>query len=84
MPETERVDLVLAGHTHGGQVRLPFLSIAPITQSHYGQKYAGGLVRLSHTQVYVSRGVGMVGLPVRFNCPPEITVITLTKSHQQV
>ena len=84
VPETERVDLVLAGHTHGGQVRLPFFSIAPVTQSHYGQKYAGGLVRLSHTQVYVSRGVGMVGLPVRFNCPPEISMITLTKAVHRV
>ena len=79
MPATERVDLVLAGHTHGGQVRMPF-SIAPITMSMYGQKYAGGLVRSASGQVYVSRGIGVVGLPVRFNCPPEITIITLTKA----
>jgi len=79
MPATERVDLVLAGHTHGGQVRMLF-SIAPITMSRYGQKYAGGLVRSASGQVYVSRGIGVVGLPVRFNCPPEITIITLTKA----
>lgn len=79
MPASERVDLVLAGHTHGGQVRMPF-SIAPITMSRYGQKYAGGLVRSASRQVYVSRGIGVVGLPVRFNCPPEITIITLTKA----
>ena len=79
MPVSERVDLVLAGHTHGGQVRMPF-SIAPITMSMYGQKYAGGLVRSASGQVYVSRGIGVVGLPVRFNCPPEITIITLTKA----
>ena len=79
MPVSERVDLVLAGHTHGGQVRMPF-SIAPITMSRYGQKYAGGLVRSASGQVYVSRGIGVVGLPVRFNCPPEITIITLTKA----
>ena len=79
MPASERVDLVLAGHTHGGQVRMPF-SIAPITMSMYGQKYAGGLVRSASGQVYVSRGIGVVGLPVRFNCPPEITIITLTKA----
>ena len=79
MPASERVDLVLAGHTHGGQVRMPF-SIAPITMSMYGQKYAGGLVRSARGQVYVSRGIGVVGLPVRFNCPPEITIITLTKA----
>ena len=79
MPVSERVDLVLAGHTHGGQVRMPF-SIAPITMSMYGQKYAGGLVRSASRQVYVSRGIGVVGIPVRFNCPPEITIITLTKA----
>ena len=79
MPASERVDLVLAGHTHGGQVRMPF-SIAPITMSRYGQKYAGGLVRSASRQVYVSRGIGVVGIPVRFNCPPEITIITLTKA----
>jgi predicted MPP superfamily phosphohydrolase len=77
MPASERVDLVLAGHTHGGQIRMPF-SIAPITMSMYGQKYAGGLVRSASSQVYVSRGIGVVGLPVRFNCPPEITLRTLT------
>ncbi|MBI3398199.1 MAG: metallophosphoesterase [Deltaproteobacteria bacterium] len=83
MPKTERVDLVLAGHTHGGQIRLPF-SIAPVNMSNYGQRYTGGLVKLTHTQVYVSRGIGMVGFPVRFNCPPEITMITLTKAIWQV
>lgn len=79
MPKTERVDLMLAGHTHGGQIRMPF-SIAPVTMSNYGQKYTGGLVKLPDTQVYVSRGVGVGLLPVRFNCPPEITIITLTKA----
>ncbi|MEK7689203.1 MAG: metallophosphoesterase [Deltaproteobacteria bacterium] len=83
MSKTERVDLVLAGHTHGGQVRLPF-SIAPVTMSKYGQKYTGGLVRLPHTQVYVSRGIGVVGFPIRFNCPPEITLITLTRDAGKV
>jgi len=79
LPEDERIDLVLSGHTHGGQVRLPY-GIAPIVPSRYGQKYSGGLVRLTRsegTRVYVSRGVGVVSIPVRINCPPEITRITL-------
>jgi len=76
LPGNERVDLVLSGHTHGGQVRLPF-SFAPVVPSGFGQKYAGGLVRNGATQVYVSRGVGVVTIPVRFNCPPEITLIRL-------
>lgn len=83
MPKDERVDLVLAGHTHGGQIRMPLLSIAPVTMSNYGQKYAGGLVKLANTQVYVSRGIGVVGFPVRFNCPPEITLISLTKTEHK-
>lgn len=76
LPLDERIDLVLSGHTHGGQVRLPY-SFAPIVPSSFGQKYSGGLVRNRHTQVYVSRGVGVSMIPVRFNCPPEITLICL-------
>lgn len=78
LPRDERVDLVISGHTHGGQVRLPF-SYAPVVPSSYGQKYSGGLVRLAgrDTRVYVSRGVGVVGIPVRLNCPPELTLIRL-------
>lgn len=79
LPGDERVDLVISGHTHGGQVRTPF-SYAPVLPSAYGQKYSGGLVALEgrDTQVYVSRGVGVVGIPVRINCPPELTLIRLT------
>lgn len=77
IPEDLRVDLILSGHTHGGQVRIPY-SIAPIVPSRYGQKYSGGLVRLKKgRQVYVSRGIGVVMIPVRFNCPPELTLLTL-------
>lgn len=77
LPKDVRVDLVLSGHTHGGQVRLPF-GLAPVVPSRYGQKYSGGLVRLkSGTQVYVSRGIGVSMIPVRLNCPPELTLIKL-------
>lgn len=78
LPGDERVDLVVSGHTHGGQIRGPF-SYAPVLPSEYGQKYSGGLVTLKNreTQVYVSRGVGVVMIPVRINCPPELTLIRL-------
>jgi len=76
LPLDEKVDLVLSGHTHGGQVRLPW-SFAPIVPSSFGQKYSGGLVRNRLTQVYVSRGIGVSLIPVRFNCPPELTLIRL-------
>ena len=72
---THNVDLMLSGHTHGGQVRFPFLPalfLPPL-----GEHYVEGLYRLGPTQLYVNRGVGTVSLPFRFNCPPEITLITL-------
>ncbi len=78
LPHDERIDLVLSGHTHGGQIRLPFY--APILPSNYGQKYSGGFVRLTKPDgalAYVSRGIGMAMLPIRFNCPPELTLIRL-------
>jgi predicted MPP superfamily phosphohydrolase len=70
-----KVDLMLAGHTHGGQVRLPFLP--PLRLPPLGKKYVEGLFRHGDTQLYVNRGIGAVGVPFRLNCPPEITVLTL-------
>jgi predicted MPP superfamily phosphohydrolase len=73
------VDLYLAGHTHGGQVRFPFIG-AVITLSAYGRKYASGLHTFGPTTLYTSRGLGMEGLHLpraRLLCPPEIVVIDL-------
>jgi uncharacterized protein len=69
------VDLMLAGHTHGGQVRLPLLP--PLMLPEYGRLYVEGWFQYGPTQLYVNRGIGTVNLPFRFNCPPEITVLTL-------
>lgn len=74
-----RVDLMLSGHTHGGQVRIPGWG-TPIVPSRYGQKYSGGWVDGPHWPVIVSRGVGMAVLPLRFRVPPEVCVITLKKA----
>jgi predicted MPP superfamily phosphohydrolase len=71
-----RVDLMLSGHTHGGQVALPVIG-SPVTNSHFGQKYARGLVRGPVCPVYVSRGLGMTVMPVRLGARPEIAVIDL-------
>ncbi len=71
-----RIDLALSGHTHGGQVRLPVVG-APYLPSCRGQKYAGGLAAGPGWPVFVSRGVGMTGIPVRLNCRPEIGFLTL-------
>lgn len=73
----ERIDLVLSGHTHGGQVVIPVLG-QPVMPSKFGQKYRAGLVRDGDRQTYISRGVGCLLAPIRLNCPPEVTVLTLT------
>ena len=60
-----QVDLVLSGHTHGGQIRIPFLP--PLLLPSLGHKYVEGLFRLRDgTQLYVNRGIGAVNLPFRF------------------
>lgn len=71
-----RVTLTLAGHTHGGQVRLPLLG-APVVPSRYGQRYARGLIREDGRTLFVNTGTGMSILPVRFGVPPEISILTL-------
>lgn len=72
----ERIDLVLAGHTHGGQIVAPLVG-QPVIPSKFGQKYRAGLVRDGDRQTYVSRGVGCLLVPLRLNCLPEATVLTL-------
>lgn len=76
-PRYPMVDLMLSGHTHGGQVRLPFAG--PLVLPPMGRKYVEGAFQFGHMQLYVNRGLGTVGLPMRLNCPPEITHITLTR-----
>lgn len=77
LPEVARhnVDLMLSGHTHGGQIRFPF--VPAMNLPGWGRIYVEGWFRHGPTQLYVNRGIGTVGLPMRFNCPPEITVLTL-------
>jgi uncharacterized protein len=70
-----QVDLQLSGHTHGGQVRIP--GFGAIILPPFGHTYVEGLYRVGSSQVYTSRGIGTVGVPFRFNCPPEVTEITL-------
>ena len=68
-------DIMLAGHNHGGQIRLPFLGPL-ITPSRFGFRYAGGIYHEPPTLLHVSRGIA--GLhPLRFNCPPELPLLVL-------
>jgi hypothetical protein len=79
MPAEPRVDLMLCGHTHGGQVRLPF--VGSVFSSVRHRKYTRGLVQGPHCPVYISRGLGLGGpYGLRFNCRPELPILTLTKA----
>jgi predicted MPP superfamily phosphohydrolase len=77
-PRGRLVDLMLSGHSHGGQVRLPF--VGPLHLPTGALKYVEGLYRFDRMQLYVNRGIGAVGLPFRLNCPPEITLFTLQQA----
>ncbi len=76
---TPRVDLMLSGHTHGGQVSLPIIG-PPIVPSRYGAKYARGLVAGPRFPVVVSAGIGTAIAPIRMGVPPEVVEITLTRA----
>ena len=68
--------LTLAGHTHGGQVYLPFIG-RRIVPSEFGQRYAAGYIEEEGKHLFVTTGVGTSIIPVRFRVPPEIAVLTL-------
>ena len=68
------VDLIISGHTHGGQIRLKKDEDDLILPRH---KSASGLFKRGNTQIYITRGIGTVVLPVRYQCPPEISLLEL-------
>ncbi len=72
------VDLQLSGHSHGGQVRIPF--IGPLYLPALARKYVWGMYQVGALSLYTNPGLGTIGPPVRWNCPPEITLLTLRHS----
>ena len=72
---TGRFDLQISGHSHGGQVVLPLLG--PLILPYLGRKYPAGLYKVGNMFQYTNRGVGSARLPIRINCPPEITLFVL-------
>lgn len=74
----QAVGLMLSGHTHGGQIRLPF--IGALVLPPMGQQFIEGWFKVGHMGLYVNRGIGTIGVPFRLDCPPEITVLTLRAS----
>ena len=74
----QKIDLVLAGHTHGGQIHLPFIGPLKIKSKISGH-YVRGTVFKDDTIMFISRGLGWSGLPVRLLCRPEIAVVVLRR-----
>src|SRR5262249_41644076 len=72
------IDLTLSGHTHGGQIALKLGELL-ITPARLATMYLAGLYKLGDSHLYVNRGLGTTGPPIRINAPPEITHITLKK-----
>jgi len=77
----QRVQLVLAGHTHGGQVRFPFIGPV-ISSSEYGNRWVQGHVFENNHHLFVTTGIGTSIVPVRFGLPPEIVILTLKSGSQ--
>jgi predicted MPP superfamily phosphohydrolase len=73
--DDSRISLQLSGHTHGGQVQIT--PGKPFIRPYLGRKYVQGLHRVNESWIYTSRGIGSTGLPIRRNCAPEITHVTL-------
>jgi predicted MPP superfamily phosphohydrolase len=79
VPETRGVSLILSGHTHGGQVVLPFIG-SPAAYLWKHLKYLRGVYESEGTQLYVSRGTGLIGVPVRVGARPEVAVLRLQRA----
>lgn len=77
LPETAGISLILSGHTHGGQVSLPLIGTPLRFVRDF--KYVRGLYQKNETQLYVSAGTGVIGLPVRLGVRPEIAVLRLKR-----
>lgn len=74
------IDLQLSGHSHGGQIRLPFLP--PMYLPQLGRKYVWGLYRVRSLTLYTNPGLGTIEFPARLNCPPEVTMLTIRQAER--
>ena len=77
--QTQNVSLILSGHTHGGQIKIPWLG-TPAKFATKDLRFAQGLFRHHDVQLYVSSGTGVIGLPIRFGVRPEIAVLRLKRA----
>ena len=74
--QNPRIAVQLSGHTHGGQIRLP--KRGALMLPYLGQKYDYGLYQIHDTWLYTNAGIGFGSIPIRINCPPEVTEFILT------
>jgi len=79
----DRVALTIAGHTHGGQVRLPWIG-APIVPSRFGQRFAAGHIVEGSRHMFVATGVGTSIIPIRFRVPPAVTILRLESEQPRI
>ncbi len=79
---SNKIDLILSGHTHGGQISL-FGFFSPILPSKYGQKYGYGLKKMEKFSIYITSGIGTITPPLRFFMRPEIVLINLIKAEKK-
>ncbi|MEX1018624.1 MAG: metallophosphoesterase [Litorilinea sp.] len=75
-PGSQRADVILSGHTHGGQIVLPFVGAAHTQTTQLRRNHVSGHLRRGNTHIYITRGIGE-GIPIRFAAPPQIALITL-------
>lgn len=78
--EAQNASLILSGHTHGGQIKLPLVG-APARFATKDMQYAQGLFKRGNSQLYVSSGTGVIGLPIRIGVRPEIAVLRLRRAN---
>ena len=74
----DSANIIFAGHTHGGQFVVPFAK-PMFVQSRYGSELASGLVKKTRNKIIISKGLGLSGIPMRFNCKPEVTIVNFVK-----
>jgi len=79
--ELEKIDLILAGHTHGGQIRLPIIGALDVVPNHT-IPHDRGFFESQGTKIYINRGIGTALLPMRFRCSPEITIFQFLKAEK--
>jgi hypothetical protein len=71
------IDIILSGHTHGGQIRIPFIGPLWLPLPYEYRKYDYGLFEFGRVRMFVTRGIGTTFFPLRFNCSPEVVIINL-------